>query len=345
MSQTTAHVAAPVRASAGKPRLGFAGVGWIGWHRMKSLADSGLADIRRLVEPNQDAATRARDLAPDAEMVGSFDEMLLAGVDAVVIATPTALHADQAVSALERGIAVFCQKPLGRNRAETLRAIDAARASDRLLGVDLSYRFVEGVRRIRELIETGELGHIFHIDLAFHNAYGPDKPWFRDPALSGGGCLIDLGIHLVDLALWWLDFPPVEKVRGRLFANGCRFAGRNVEVEDFASATINLAADTTVQLACSWNSHAGQDAVIEAALFGTKGGARLSNVNGSFYDFVAEQFTGTKRHTLSTPPDDWGGRAAVDWLTRLCERDGNRFDPSIERLGAVADVLDRIYDT
>jgi predicted dehydrogenase len=48
---------------------------------------------------------------------------------------------------------------------------------------------------------------VFAVDLVFHNAYGPDKPWFYDPELSGGGCVMDLGVHLVDLALWSLDFP------------------------------------------------------------------------------------------------------------------------------------------
>lgn len=345
MSQTAAPVSPCSEQTATNPRLGFAGIGWIGRHRMKALVDTGRAEVCAIVEPNQEAATRARQIAPHAEILASFDEMLRSGIDAVVIATSSALHAQQAVAALERGIAVFCQKPLGRNQSETQRAIDAARSSDRLLKVDLSYRFVYAVKQIRQLVHAGDLGRIFHIELIFHNAYGPDKPWFYDPKLAGGGCLIDLGIHLVDLALWWLDFPPVETVRGRLFAKGRRFAGRDVEVEDFASATINLASGTNVQLACSWNAHAGQDAVIEARLFGTKGGARLTNMNGSFYDFLAEQFTGTNRSTLAVPPDDWGGRAAVDWLARLCQENGNRFDPSIEHLSTVADVLDRIYDT
>lgn len=344
MSQTAAPVAPHSEQIAANPRLGFAGVGWIGRHRMKALVETGHGDVCAIFEPNQDAAMRARQLAPEAEILASFDEMLRSGIDAVVIATPSALHAQQAVAALERGIAVFCQKPLGRNLAETQRAIDAARSADRLLKVDLSYRFVEAVKRIGHLVHAGDLGRICHIELIFHNAYGPDKPWFYDPKLAGGGCLIDLGIHLVDLALWWLGFPPVEKIDGRLFAKGRRFAGRDIEVEDFASATINLASGTNVQLACSWNAHAGQDAVIEARLFGTKGGARLANVKGSFYDFIAEQFTSTKRNTLAVPPDDWGGRAAVDWLARLCRENGNRFDPSIEHLSAVADVLDRIYE-
>ena len=65
-----------------------------------------------------------------------------------------------------------------------------------------------------------------------------------------------------------------------------------------------------MQLACSWRLHAGCDAMISAAFHGTHGGAALRNVNGSFYDFVAERYRGTGRETLASPPDEWGGRAA-----------------------------------
>jgi predicted dehydrogenase len=263
------------------------------------------------------------------------------GVDGVVIATPSAMHAQQSIQALERGVAVFCQKPLGRDAVEARAVVDAARRANRLLDVDLSYRFTEGMQRIREIVQSGELGRIFAVDLVFHNAYGPDKPWFYDRALSGGGCVMDLGVHLVDLALWTLDYPVVTNVSGRLFAGGEPLGSRPDQVEDYALATIGLDTGTAVQLACSWRLQAGCDAMISAAFYGTEGGAALRNVNGSFYDFVAERYRGTARENLSNPPDEWGGRAAVDWARRLAS--GQRFDPAAERLVDVAGVLDRIY--
>ena len=262
-------------------------------------------------------------------------------IDGVVIATPSAFHAEQCIRALGRGAAVFCQKPLGRTAAETQAVIAAARAADRLLAVDLSYRFTDGMRRIRELVQSGELGRVYAVDLVFHNAYGPDKAWFYDPALAGGGCVMDLGVHLVDLALWVLGFPAVSDLSARLFAGGEPLGGRNDRVEDYAVATLTLETGAAVQLACSWRLQAGCDAVISAAFYGTDGGARLGNVDGSFYDFTAERFRGTARETLSTPPDAWGGRAAADWASRLAA--GARFDPAAERLVDVARVLDRIY--
>jgi predicted dehydrogenase len=199
------------------------------------------------------------------------------------------------------------------------------------------------MRRIRDVVRSGELGRIYAVDLVFHNAYGPDKAWFYDPALAGGGCVMDLGVHLVDLALWTLDFPEVAGLTARLFAGGTPLADREAQaqVEDYAVATLDLATGASARLACSWRLQAGCDAIISAAFYGTEGGARLGNVDGSFYDFVAERFRGTARETLASPPDAWGGRAAADWASRLAA--GERFDPAAERLVDVAQVLDRIY--
>jgi predicted dehydrogenase len=332
-----------------RPRLGFLGVGWIGRRRMEAIARSGLAEIVAIADASPEVAAQAASTVPGAAPLPSFDDMLEARIDGVVIATPSALHAAQAVAALERGLHVFCQKPLARNAEETRRVVAAARDADRLLGVDLSYRFIDGMNMIRQFVRDGELGEVFAVDLVFHNAYGPDKAWFYDPQLSGGGCVIDLGIHLVDLALWALDFPPVRQVSSRLFARGRPLVDRESQVEDFAAALITLASGTSLQLACSWNLPAGCDAVIEAGFYGSQGGAVLRNVNGSFYDFVAERFQGTARQTLCGSPDDWandcanewGGRAAVDWAGRVAAGEG--FDRTAERLIDVAATLDMIY--
>lgn len=335
--------AAPALPPTRKPRLGFLGVGWIGRNRMGAISASGCASIAGVCDQSD---VVARDAATSVGIdrsaaVSSFDALLERDLDGVVIATPSALHADQAIAALEKGIAVFCQKPLARTAAETERVVGAARANNRLLGVDLSYRYTEGMRRIRELVRSGALGDVYALDLVFHNAYGPDKPWFYDAASSGGGCVIDLGIHLVDLALWTLDFPRVLDVTSRLYSRGLPLPSDGNVVEDYAVARVDLESDATIQLACSWNVSAGCDAMISAAFYGTRGGAAMRNVNGSFFDFCAERFEGTRREVLSSPPDDWGGRAAVEWARQL--NDGAAYDPEIERLIDVAEVLDRVY--
>jgi predicted dehydrogenase len=321
--------------------VGFLGVGWIGRHRMAAVTNAGLVDVVGVADPSADCRDAALTLAPSGRAVADLDDLLAMGLDGLVIATPSALHADQAIRAMEAGVAVFCQKPLGRSGAETARVIDAARTADRLLGVDLSYRFTEGMQRVRKLVRTGALGRVFACDLVFHNAYGPDKPWFYDPALSGGGCVMDLGVHLADLALWTLDFPRVTGVSSVLMAQGRRLPAAGSEAEDYAAANLELATGAVVRLTCSWRLNAGRDAEISAAFYGVEGGAVMRNLDGSFYDFTAEHLQGVSRQAMAEPPDDWGGRAIIDWAQRLGA--GGRFDPECERLADVAALLDRIY--
>jgi predicted dehydrogenase len=339
MTQTAGEL--PRAVPRYRPRVGFLGVGWIGHHRMQSMVETGMIEVAAIADSSPELTARAAALAPGARQAATLDELLEESLDGVVIATPTALHADQAIRALQHGAAVFCQKPLGRTAAEVRSVTDAARGADRLLAVDMSYRFTDGMRKIRELVAAGNLGRIFAMDLTFHNAYGPDKAWFYDAALSGGGCVMDLGVHLVDLALWVLDFPKVAEVTASRFCGGEPLAASSGRVEDYAIATVSLETGTVVRLACSWRLHAGCDAVITAAFHGSEGGAVLRNVNGSFYDFTAEHHRGTGQETLSTPPDGWFGRAAADWAIRLAA--GERFDSEVERLVETATVLDRIY--
>ncbi|GEO06358.1 oxidoreductase [Adhaeribacter aerolatus] len=324
-----------------KPRLGFLGVGWIGRNRMEVMANHQAAEITYIadtVPQNTEAALLA---APQAQSVATLTDMLTDDTDGVVIATPSAFHAEQSIQALQANKAVFCQKPLGRNLEETRQVVEAARAADKLLGVDLSYRYTQAMQAIYQVVQSGELGNIYAVELTFHNAYGPDKPWFYDPKLSGGGCVIDLGVHLVDLALWTLNFPEVEKVTSSLFSKGQRLANSQDMVEDYANASIGLANGAHVSLSCSWNLPAGQEAIISAVFYGTQGGVAFKNINGSFYDFVAERFYGTRTETLTAPPDDWSGRAGVAWANRVAA--GEKFSPEAEEFVKVAAVLDKIY--
>jgi predicted dehydrogenase len=344
MIQDTIAAAGPSfgqHPSIQRPRLAFLGVGWIGLNRLEALAKANVAEIAAIADPNPDMAVRAKTLAPTAEVTGSLQGLLETEPDGVVIATPSALHAEQSLTALSKGAAVFCQKPLGRNGPETSQVVAGAAQANRLLGVDLSYRCLRGAQRIRDLIRAGELGTVYAVEMAFHNAYGPDKAWFYDRKLSGGVCVMDLGIHLVDLALWSLGFPKVLNVSSRLFSGGEPWRSEHEAVEDYAAARLDLAGGATVHLACSWKLPAGREAIIQASFFGTRGGAAIRNTNGSFYECVAERFRGTHSEPLTWGPEPWGGEALIRWARRLA--DNRAFDPEIQRLTEVAHVLDRIY--
>lgn len=323
-----------------KSEIAFIGTGWIGLNRMKSLLEEDICYPVAIFEPDMNNARKAYSIAPDATIYRDLDDLFESEPDGIVIASPNALHASQAIRALQWGAAVFCQKPLGRNTEETRKVISAAFVANRLLGVDMSYRFTDGIQKIHQTYRQ-ELGHIYAVDLVFNNAYGPDKQWFYNPKLSGGGCLLDLGVHLLDLALWILDFPEITKVSSTLLSKGRIVESNQDLIEDYVTAQMETDAGTAIRLVCSWNLPAGQDAEIRASFYGTDASALFYNVNGSFYDFETAICHGTKREVVSSPPDDWGGRALINWARELQE--SKEFRKSAFLYYNTAELIDRIY--
>ncbi|MFO7963010.1 MAG: Gfo/Idh/MocA family oxidoreductase [Desulfobacterales bacterium] len=339
MTQTTTAIRMDVFS---RPRLGFLGVGWIGRSRLEAIQQHGRGDIAAIMDVDRAAAEKAAKNFSGTAVCETFQEMLDIGIDGVVIATPSALHFEHAVRALEHGLAVYCQKPLGTTASETRSIIDSAILADRLIGIDLSYRHLNGMREIRRRVGNGDIGRIFAVDLVFHNAYGPDKPWYYDPVAAGGGCVMDLGVHLIDLLLWVLDFPAPVSASGRMFSNGDAMDRPGVRVEDYAAARLDLENGVTATLACSWNLPAGCDAVIRIAFFGSEGGLCLSNINGSFFDFETKLFRKTTQEVIAADSKDtWWGRSAVDWVNRLSR--SRRYDPEAAGIIPVAFALESIY--
>lgn len=322
-------------------RIGFLGVGWIGRARMQAALDTGCVAEAIVCEPAADARGAALALAPHATIVDSYEALLARRPDGVVIATPSAQHAEQAIGALRAGAAVFCQKPVGRTADEVASVAAAARAVDRLFEADFSYRRTAAMTRIRDLVRRGDLGRLFCADLAFHNAYGPDKDWFYDRRLSGGGCLMDLGVHLIDLVMWMFESGSLEVVASDLRLHGAAVCCADADVEDFAMAHLRTDCGAAVRIACSWRLPIGMDARIRAAWYGTQGGAAFQNLGGSFYDFQAERFDGVKTTLLAAPPDAWGGRAIAAWIHRL--HAGARYSADAEMYVRVARIVENIY--
>jgi predicted dehydrogenase len=323
------------------PRLGFAGVGGIGRNRLAALAESTSVQIVAVVDPDETCVRACREIVPGVQVLDDFQRLLAQDLDAVVIATPSALHAEQAIAAFHRGWAVFCQEPLGRDAAEVRRVIEAARRADRLLGVDLSYRCTRAVVLARNAVQSGRVGRLFHVELVLHSARGPGRPWSYDRRLAGGGACLGLGAPLVDLALWTMGFPQIVDTHSRLYSKGVLLQRNSAVVEDFATAQLLTEDDADIRLQCSWDLHPGGDMVMAARFYGDQGAALIENVNGSSSDFRARLCKGAKMLTLAEPPDPWLGRAAVEWAHKL--RRHPRFDPEAQEHLAVAEVLDGIY--
>src|SRR3954471_14122601 len=144
-----------------RPKVAFVGLGWIGRARLQALAKAGLVEISALADPNPEALQAAQLLAPEASTASALEELPLKDLDAVVVATPSGLHAADCKRALDAGLAVFCQKPLAPSAAEVALVVDAARAADRLLRVDFCYRHTRALTALRQAVSSGSIGRVY----------------------------------------------------------------------------------------------------------------------------------------------------------------------------------------
>jgi predicted dehydrogenase len=255
--------------------LGFAGLGWLGDSLLAELP--AFPEFRLAAVQDRDAglavAVAARHAAPWHG--SSFDELLGApGVEAVVICTPNALHAPQAQAALRAGKHVLVQKPLAVSPDAARATVELAGRLSRILFVDYSYRQLATVRALREALPA--IGRPRRAAAAFHNIYGPGKAWFFNRELSGGGALIDLGVHLLDLAIDLLDPATISLRRADL-------ATADAAVEHRARLDLRLD-DLPLTVDVSWNA-AIPTTEIALQVDGDRGTLRWENVAGSFFRF------------------------------------------------------------
>jgi predicted dehydrogenase len=323
------------------PRLGFAGLGWIGLKRLQLLSSYGWKGDLFFFDPDEQVSAKVTSTFPKAISEKSFESLLDQDLDGVVIATPSAIHALQTETALNRGCHVFCQKPLGRNLRETERLVFLAQEKNLLLAVDYSYRHTQGIQQIKNLLHNNKIGDVYAVEAVFHNAYGPDKDWYYDKNLSGGGCLMDLGTHMADMLIYLLDVEDISVAFCNLLAKG-RQIDSDDDVEDFAEAQLRSSEGISIRMACSWKHSVGKDAAIYLRIYGTKGGLEFQNVNGSFYEFKSDLYYQNKSQLLSSGPDQWEGRALCHWVDGI--KQGRGFDDDSFELMKAARIIDSIYN-
>ncbi len=196
-----------------KKSLGVAivGCGLIGQKRARALGTARLVACADAVIARAEELARA---ARAAEATEDYQSVLQRNdVDIVVIATPNNLLAPIALAALQAGKHILVEKPAAVNLTELDSMIAARENSGRLVRVGFNHRYHASLRKARELYESGVLGELMFVRGRYgHGArIGYEKEWRADPKISGGGELIDQGVHLIDLSRWFLgDFTNVS---------------------------------------------------------------------------------------------------------------------------------------
>ena len=252
-------------------RIALLGTGWImDFHARAALEHPGaeLVAAANWRQPSLDrlagryaiarTTTDWRALAADPE------------VDAAVIGTPNALHAEQAVAFLEAGKHVLVEKPMASTLAEADAMVAAARHAGGWLMVAHCWRFHPDVRALRARVEAGELGEIVKTrSYGVHARWGPSG-WFTDPELAGGGALLDMGVHAIDTTRYLLGDPEPVRVCATI---GTRYGGYAVDDDAVLLVTWSNATNSVVESGW-WQPHLG-GLEADTELYGTGGYARV----------------------------------------------------------------------
>jgi predicted dehydrogenase len=265
------------------PTIGIVGLGNMGQHHADNLRDRGY-EVGGGVDVDEQArsAFEAEYGAPTFETPAALYDR---GIDGVIVTTPNKFHEDAAVPAFEADVNVLLEKPVAHTVESAERIASAERDSDGFGMVGFHSRFLNPVQTIKAYDEAGTFGDITHIESNYLRRRGvPGRgSWFTRKELSGGGALIDIGVHALDLALYLLEYPTVEEVTG---VTRSEFGGRedytylgmwgedqgaeHFDVDDSVTAFVRTA-EGTITLEVSWATNREQNATTHVR--GTDAGA------------------------------------------------------------------------
>lgn len=276
-------------------RIGIAGCGWIAekahipaFRCLEGVKICSLFDVDGYKAENISTKYHIR------RIYDHYDEFLNSGIDAVVIATPNDTHVEYSIRALERGIHVLCEKPAAITTAEILSVVKAAENNHGIYVPGFVNRFRYDIGKMREMVSQNEIGDIISVKAGWLRKSGMPRPgtWFTNKLHSGGGVLIDLGSHVIDIcSMFFENTSPtgvslstrteckkVLKAGAEWFSTGAKNL-MPIDVEDTAIGTIKLSADKSIEFELSWSAPVKADCTY-FTITGTQGEIKLKTLFG-----------------------------------------------------------------
>ncbi|HEY0388208.1 MAG TPA: Gfo/Idh/MocA family oxidoreductase [Gaiellales bacterium] len=305
-------------------RVGLLGSGWIMDFHARAVLEHPRGELVAAAswrEPSLAALARRHGIPRttiDWEQLAADPS-----IDAVVIGTPNALHAPQAIACLRAGKHVLVEKPMARTLTEAEAMNAAADEGGALLMVAHCWRFHADVRRLRDKIESGALGEVTKTrGYGVHAGWGPSG-WFVDPDLAGGGALLDMGVHAIDTARFLLGDPAPQRVCATI---GTRYGDYLVDDDGILLIRWSDGASSLVESGW-WHPHRG-GLEAETEVYGTGGYARI-------WDFTEE-------------PEGYEHCTQPMYTAQMAEfidavREGRQPRPSGEDGAVVMDVVEQAY--
>ena len=334
-------------------RTGIVGLGNIGQYHAERLVDLGVPLVGGM-----DVATEARSRFARRYDVEVYEDHtdLFETVDAVVITTPNKYHEEYAIEALDRDLHVLLEKPLADSIESAERIAEAAADSDGHCMVGFNNRFANTVRIVRNRIERGDLGDVTHVEANYVRRRGiPGRgSWFTRRKIAGGGSLIDLGVHAIDLALYLLGYPRATEVTGIArgeFGTDEEYAYLDMwgddagpegfDVDDSASAFIRCIDDRTISLEVAWATNRPADH--EFVVRGTESAARFDLLEGDLTFHSASKVgpDHLEDTAVETRQNDTHTEEQEAFFDRILRDDPD--DRSVQQALAVQRIIDGIY--
>lgn len=271
---------------AKKLKIGIIGSGGIaqGCHMRGYASMPDLCEMVAVCDVNPETAKEAAEKYGVTKTYVDYRQLLAdPEIDAVTVATPNAYHVEPTVDALNAGKHVICEKPLGMNAEECRRMCKAAEKSGKILQVALQSRFGGPARFTKQYIDAGHMGQIYYARAQALRRRGvPGWGVFIEKDKQGGGPLIDIGVHILDLTLYFMGYPKPVSASGKtwdilgknpdLFNNWGDYDRNKFSVEDFAVGLIKFEDGSVITLESSFMGNLDGDPY-NTQLFGTKAGA------------------------------------------------------------------------
>ena len=270
-------------------KIGVVGVGGIANCHLKAYQGNPRAELVAVCDVNAERASAVADrwgagrsYSDPAELFADPD------IDAVSICTWNNTHAELAAAAVEAGKHVLVEKPMSRTYAEAQRLEDVVKAHDRVLQVGFVRRHSQNSRVLKSFIDAGDLGEIYYAKASCIRRMGNPGGWFANKAISGGGPLIDIGVHVIDLCWYLMGTPRVTSVSANTYEKlGNRsnvttlpryqvadYDPTKNDVEDMANALIRFDNGASLLMDTSFSLHATENS-LTVSVYGDKGGADL----------------------------------------------------------------------
>jgi len=334
--------------STGKIKVGIVGAGIGSFHasaycKLPEVEVVAIADINR---------GRAEKLARDFKVPKiyiDYGQMITQEeLDAISVCTPNYLHTLVAVEALNHGKHVLCEKPLSTNAEEGAKIVEAARKAGKILMMGFNQRFQGESQVLKQFVREGLLGEIYYAKAGWIRRRGIPGigSWFTEKEKAGGGALIDIGVHVLDLTRWLMGNPRPVKVLASTYAKfgprgkgkgewGISVPGGKFDVEDLAIGLIKFENGSTLFLETSWASHVEKEMVF-SSLLGTEGGANLfplhiyTEIHGEAVDITP----------LVCPVNSY--EAEIAHFIRCIRNNQSSISPGEDGL-AVMKIIDAIY--